>query len=40
MEFDAINAYLDETRDAAEAVPFGNLAQAAMEATVEIAARE
>ena len=40
VEFDAINAYLDETHDAEEAVPFGDLAQAAMEAMVEIAARE
>jgi hypothetical protein len=30
--FAAINRYLDETHDAEEAVPYGNLAQAAMEA--------
>jgi hypothetical protein len=30
--FKAINAYLDDTDDAEEAVPFGDLAQAAMEA--------
>jgi hypothetical protein len=30
--FDAINAYLDATHDTEEAVPYGDLAQAAMEA--------
>jgi len=30
--FAAINLYLDETHDAEEAVPYGDLAQAAMEA--------
>jgi hypothetical protein len=30
--FSQINAYLDETRDSEEAVPFGDLAQAALEA--------
>ena len=39
-EFDLINAYLDRTGDSEEAVPYGDLAQAAMEATVELAARE
>ena len=38
-EFAAINAYLDDTGDAAESVPYGDLAQAAMEATVELATR-
>jgi hypothetical protein len=31
--FDAINRYLDETGDSEESVPFGDLAQAAMEAS-------
>jgi hypothetical protein len=34
--YPAINAYLDETRDAEHAVPYGDLAQAAMEAQFEL----
>lgn len=34
--FPAINAYLDATGDAERAVPYGDLAQAAMEARFEI----
>jgi hypothetical protein len=37
--FDQINHYLDETDNAEEAVPFGDLAQAAMEAQLELARR-
>jgi hypothetical protein len=37
--FDAINRYLDETDNAEEATPFGDLAQAAMEAALEIKSR-
>jgi hypothetical protein len=32
--FDLINSYLDETDNAEEAVPYGDLAQAAMEASL------
>ena len=39
-EFDAINGYLDQAHASEEAVPFGDLAQAAMEATMELASRE
>lgn len=39
-EFDAINEFLDGTHDSEDAVPYGDLAQAAMEATVELAARD
>jgi len=34
--YPAINAYLDETGDAERAVPYGDLAQAAMEAQLEL----
>lgn len=34
--YPAISAYLDETGDAEHAVPFGDLAQAAMEARFEL----
>ena len=34
--FPAINAYLDVTGDAERAVPYGDLAQAAMEARFEL----
>jgi|SRR5580658_8844824 hypothetical protein len=34
--FPAINAFLDETGDAERAVPYGDLAQAAMEARFEL----
>jgi hypothetical protein len=37
--FTQINAYLDETRDSEEAVPYGDLAQAAMEAAQVIRQR-
>src|SRR5260370_26591142 len=37
--FDAINRYLDETENAEEPTPFGDLAQAAMEAALEIKSR-
>lgn len=37
--FAAINSYLDETRDAEEAVPYGDLAQAAMEAATVLRER-
>ena len=39
-EVELINAYLDLTGDSEEAVPYGDLAQASAEATVELAARE
>lgn len=39
-EFEAINAYLNSTHDAEEAVPYGELAEAAMEAAVYLASRE
>lgn len=35
-----INEYLDVTNDAEEAVPFGDLAQAAIEAEVELRNRD
>lgn len=38
--FPAINAYLDETGDAEHAVPYGDLAQAAMEAQFEMDRRK
>jgi hypothetical protein len=34
--YPAINAYLDQTGDAERAVPYGDLAQAAMEAQFEV----
>jgi hypothetical protein len=37
--FDQINQFLDQTLDAADAVPFGDLAQAAMEAKLELKRR-
>ena len=37
--FDAINRYLDETDNSEEATPFDDLAQAAMEAALEIKSR-
>jgi hypothetical protein len=37
--FDLINRYLDDTGDAEEAVPYGDLAQAAMEAQLVLKAR-
>ena len=37
--FDQINHFLDQTGDAEEAVPFGDLAQAAMEAKLELKLR-
>jgi len=37
--FDQINQFLDETLDAEDAVPFGDLAQAAMEAKLELKLR-
>ena len=37
--FDLINSYLDETDDAEEAVPYGDLAQAAMEAQFVLKSR-
>jgi hypothetical protein len=37
--YPAINAYLDETGDAEHAVPYGDLAQAALEAEFEIRRR-
>jgi hypothetical protein len=37
--FDLINQFLDQTGDAVEAVPFGDLAQAAMEAKLELRRR-
>ena len=39
-EVELINTYLDRTGESDEAVPYGDLAQASMEATVELAARE
>ncbi len=37
--FDQINYFLDQTFDAEEAVPFGDLAQAAIEAKLELKLR-
>ena len=37
--YPAINAYLDQTGDAPHAVPYGDLAQAAMEARFEVSRR-
>jgi hypothetical protein len=38
--YSAINAYLDSTGDAERAVPYGDLAQAAMEARFELDRRQ
>lgn len=38
--YPAINAYLDHTGDAERAVPYGDLAQAAMETQFEIGRRK
>ena len=37
--FDLINSYLDETNDPEKAVPYGDLAQAAMEAQFVLKSR-
>ena len=37
--FDLINEYLDSTDNSEESVPFGDLAQAAMEASMELKSR-
>jgi len=38
--YPAINAYLDATNDAERAVPYGDLAQAALEARAELERRQ
>ena len=38
--YPAVNAYLDQTGDAERAVPYGDLAQAAMEAQFEVDRRQ